>query len=642
MNERRIDFIGLGRAAVDFYGEQIGGRLEDMRSFAKYIGGSPCNTAIGGSRLGLNTAIITRVGDEHMGRFVRETMIAEGVDVSHVRTDPDRLTALAILGIKDKKTFPLLFYRENCADMAIEETDFSADFIASSKAMLVSGTHFSTEKVFRASRTAMRYARQSGTKVVWDIDYRPVLWGLTGKGLGENRFVADAGVSDHLRSILPDCDLVVGTEEEVHIAGGSTDTLEALRRIRGLTDAVLVLKRGPMGCVVYPDAIPERIDDGIIGRGFPIEVYNVLGAGDAFMAGFLRGWLRDEPLETCCTYANACGAIVVSRHACSPEAPKWAELQDFLQNGSSHYRLREDAHLNHIHWSTNRRGDWPEVLCVAFDHRRQFEELADRHGTDRSRIPAFKDLIARGVEKAGQGRPGVGILLDDRYGLDTLCRLTGSGSWIARPVEVQGSVPVTFMAGDNVGVALNAWPNDHVVKCLTYFHPDDSEDMKEVQLSRLRTLNEARLANQLELLIEVIPSLSQPNGVDTVSRALAMIYDAGVQPDWWKLQPPMEEAAWDAIEAVIDQRDPLCRGVLLLGLNAPIAELVRGFALARRRKSCRGFAVGRSVWQQAAEGWFAGTMDDAAVVNAVAENYRLLITHWQEACPHSAEREINT
>ena len=132
MPEPRLDLICIGRASVDLYGEQVGGRLEDMASFAKYVGGCPTNIAVGAARLGLRSAALTRVGDEHMGRFIRETLAAEGVDVSHVNTDPERLTALVILGIRDKETFPLIFYRENCADMAIDTDDFDADCIAAS------------------------------------------------------------------------------------------------------------------------------------------------------------------------------------------------------------------------------------------------------------------------------------------------------------------------------------------------------------------------------------------------------------------------------------------------------------------------------------------------------------------------------
>src|SRR5215469_3084063 len=221
MAEPRLDVVTIGRVSVDLYGQQVGGRLEDMASFAKYIGGCPANIAIGGARLGLRTALISRVGDEHMGRFVREQLGREGVETKGLRIDPERLTALVILGIRDQDTFPLIFYRENCADMALVAEDIDEAFIASAGAIVVTGTHFSTASVAAASRKAMAIARRHGRQVILDIDYRPVLWGLTGRGLGENRYVENAQVTATLRSLLPECDVIVGTEEEIHNAGGS-------------------------------------------------------------------------------------------------------------------------------------------------------------------------------------------------------------------------------------------------------------------------------------------------------------------------------------------------------------------------------------------------------------------------------------
>ena len=174
-----------------------------MASFAKYVGGSPTNTAIGCARLGLRAALLTKVGNDHFGRFIGETLERENVGTAGVLTDADRLTALAILGIRDQDTFPLLFYRENCADMMLQPDDVDAALVQCAAAVLVSGTHLSKPNVFEASRKAVRLAKESGRKVVFDIDYRPVLWGLTSPDMGENRFVANRLVTEHLAT---DCE----------------------------------------------------------------------------------------------------------------------------------------------------------------------------------------------------------------------------------------------------------------------------------------------------------------------------------------------------------------------------------------------------------------------------------------------------
>ena len=173
-----LDVICIGRSSVDLYGAQVGGRLEDMATFPKAVGGCPSNIAVGTARLGLKSGLITRVGDEHMGRFIREQCAREGVDVTGVHTDPVRLTSLVLLGIRDEKTFPLIFYRDDCADSALDETDVDPAYVESARAVLVSETHFSRENTAAAQLKAMRVARAARNKIVFDIDYRPNLWGL--------------------------------------------------------------------------------------------------------------------------------------------------------------------------------------------------------------------------------------------------------------------------------------------------------------------------------------------------------------------------------------------------------------------------------------------------------------------------------
>ena len=427
MPEPVLDLISIGRSSVDLYGQQIGGRLEDMGSFSKAVGGCPTNIAIGTARLGLKSAVITRVGDEQMGRFILEQLQREGVETKGVVVDPKRLTSLVILGVRDEKTFPLIFYRTDCADAALDESEIDEAFIASAKAVVVTGTHFAIPNAAKAQRKAIALARKHGRKVVFDVDYRPNLWGLAGHGAGEERYIRSDSVTQHLQAILPECDLIVGTEEELHAAGGSEDTLAAIRNIRALSKATIVCKRGPMGCVVFPGAIPASIEDGIKGPGFPVEVYNVLGAGDAFMSGFLRGYLRDEPIETCCTWANACGAFAVLRLLCSPESPTFAELQFFLKHGSPHRALRHDVAINHVHWATTRRPQAATLMALAIDHRSQVEAMADEAGVPRERIAAFKRLAVDAAARIAKGADGFGMLLDGRHGREALFRAGDHG-----------------------------------------------------------------------------------------------------------------------------------------------------------------------------------------------------------------------
>jgi 5-dehydro-2-deoxygluconokinase len=631
---RPFDFIAMGRAAVDLYGEQIGGRLEDMQSFAKYLGGCPANISVGAARLGLKPAMLTRVGDEHMGRFVRETLAAEGVDVSHVKTDPKRLTGLVILGIRDHDTFPLIFVRTDCADMAIAPEDFDASFIAKAKALVVTGTHFSRPDIDNTCRTAIRHAKAADTKVVLDIDYRPVLWGLTSLGAGENRFVASSNVSEHIQTIVPDCDLIVGTEEEVHIAGGSTDTLAALRRLRELSRATIVLKRGPQGCAVFTGPIPNRIDDAILGPGFPVEVFNVLGAGDGFMAGLLRGWLRGADWPEACRIANACGALVVSRHACAPAMPSWTELSDFLERAKKAdgpTKLHEDPRVAYLHRVTTGRKPWPQICALAFDHRIQFEELAQKHGKGTEQISLYKSLVAAAARRVGKDVAGAGVIVDDKFGRDALYALTGQGIWVARPVELPRSVPLEFEHGPDIIETLRHWPAEHVVKALVFYQPDDPADLKKAQEQRVLELQRACHATGHEFLLEIIaPRVKPDDGADLIIASVERFYEIGVMPDWWKLPPLPDAKAWRQLGNVIRARDPHCRGIIILGLEVGDAELRRAFDAAADEALVRGFAIGRSIFWGPAEEWFAGKIDDEAAISRLAENYGRVAALWRE------------
>jgi 5-dehydro-2-deoxygluconokinase len=368
------------------------------------------------------------------------------------------------------------------------------------------------------------------------------------------------------------------------------------------------------------------------------------------MAGLLRGWVRHEPLADALRYANACGALVVSRHGCAPAMPSWTELSHLLAQGSNCRRLRDDVALEQLHRATTRGSEWPALAVLAFDHRSQLEDIAMRHAAPRERIAAFKQLVARAAEQGYQaaralhvntGRefPAPGVIVDGTYGEELLCRLSGSGWWIGRPVELPGSRPLAFEEGMNVGLALRGWPAEQVVKCLLVLHPEDPAPLMQQQLASVLALQQACHATGHELLLELIPPRVPANGPDTLSRAMAVVYAAGIRPDWWKLVPPPDARAWMAVAEVIRSNDAHCRGVLLLGLEASEDVLAQGFRAAAGEPLCKGFAVGRSIFGDAANAWMAGTLDDAGVVAEVAARYQRLIALWLQS-RHTAESHL--
>jgi 5-dehydro-2-deoxygluconokinase len=253
--------------------------------------------------------------------------------------------------------------------------------------------------------------------------------------------------------------------------------------------------------------------------------------------------------------------------------------------------------------------------------------MAQAAGAPLERLPKLKRLLldaADGAIEAESLQGRAGVLIDGRFGLDALAAASGRGLWIGRPVEQPGSRPLAFDGTRSVGSALVEWPREQVVKCLVHYHPDDAPVLRIAQEERLLELWEATRASGHELLLEVIV----PQHDDTaVLRAVKRFYNLGLKPEWWKLAP-MAEAAWAALAALIAERDPPCRGAVILGLNQPIEALAAAFARATH-PVVKGFMVGRSIWGEPSAAWLRGEIDDQALVARCAERYRALVRAWR-------------
>lgn len=329
-----FDLLTMGRSSIDLYSNDIGAPFEKIRSFAAYVGGSPTNIAVGARRLGLDVALLTAVGQDKVGDFILAFLREEGVETRYVPVKPDRRSSAVLLGIAEN-SFPLVFYRDNCADIALTIEDVLAAPVARSRAIEVSGTGLSREPSRSATFLAVETARRAGRTVYLDLDFRADQWhdprayGLT------------------VRALLPSVDVAFGTEEEIN-AAMLTDPDDIVIRhqqvsapeIRGDVEAniaamlgtgagpeALVVKRGERGCTIH-----LRSGSVLEVPGFPVEVMNVLGAGDAFAAGFIFGRTQGWDWYRSARLGNACGAIVVTRHGCANFMAYHDEVMEFIES----------------------------------------------------------------------------------------------------------------------------------------------------------------------------------------------------------------------------------------------------------------------------------------------------------------------
>ena len=325
------DTFHMGRSCMDLYSNDVGVDFTAIKSFAAYVGGSPTNMSVGCRRLGLHSALLTAFGEDPVGDFVAHFLTAEGVDIRACPRKKGHNTSLVVLGIEPPDKFPLVFYRDNCADIALEIADVEAAAVAHSRVFQFAGTNLSREPSRSATLHAAETARKAGADVVLDLDFRPDQW----------HDPRAYGVS--IRSLLAGVDIVLGTEDEIN-AALMTDPRAAktthsqlsdvrvagdtARHVQAILDGgprLVVEKRGKQGCRLHGRSQPAEDVPG-----FKVQVQNILGAGDAFGAGFLYGHVKGWDLRKAARLGNACGAMVASRHGCSVSMPHFDEVMAFV------------------------------------------------------------------------------------------------------------------------------------------------------------------------------------------------------------------------------------------------------------------------------------------------------------------------
>lgn len=328
--EKKYDVLTFGRSSIDLYSNDLGAAFEDITAFGAFVGGSSTNIAVGSCRLGLKTALLTAVGDDKVGTFIKRFLDKEGVDTQYIPTINGTRSSAVVLGIEPPDRFPLVFYRDNAADLQLTIDHVLAANLQQFKAVVLSGNALSKDPSKTATFFAAEEALTKDTRVFLDLDFRADQW-----------FDPRAyGVM--VRALLPKVEIAIGTEEEILAASlqdssqitikhqqvsapeikGDID--EAIAKILALGVEVLIVKRGAAGASIF-----ERGKEEVRVPGFPVEILNILGAGDAFAAGFVYGCMQNWDLYKSARMGNACGAILVTQHGCANFMPTLAEALAF-------------------------------------------------------------------------------------------------------------------------------------------------------------------------------------------------------------------------------------------------------------------------------------------------------------------------
>jgi 5-dehydro-2-deoxygluconokinase len=296
-----VEVVVMGRLSADLYPTQIRTPLREQRNYTRYVGGFAGNVCTGLARLQVRTAIVSKVGNDGHGEFIRDFLSLEGVDVGWLGIDQTLNTPIVFCEIWPPDRFPLLFYRTPTApDWELTTDDFDVDAVADAPILLASGTGLARDKSHASHMAALE--RHQST-AIFDLDYRPSFW----SGAGAYQIAVQAA--------LPHADIVVGNEDEVRAATGVEDPRRGIVALRALGPRVIILKRGGEGAALFDG---DRVTEVPPVR---MEVVNGLGAGDAFLASVTHGVLRGIDLETAVRRANWAGAYVASQVPCSEAMP---------------------------------------------------------------------------------------------------------------------------------------------------------------------------------------------------------------------------------------------------------------------------------------------------------------------------------
>jgi 5-dehydro-2-deoxygluconokinase len=331
--EKKYDLVTYGRSSIDLYSANIGSPFVEIQQFNAYVGGSPLNIAVGARRLGLKSALLTGVGQDQVGEFLLHFLKKEDVETKFIGIKPEARTSAVVLGIEPPDNFPLVYYRNNCADSKVDIDDVIAANIGQFRIMEISATALNVEPTRSAAFYAAEEAKKNNVPVLIDLDFRADQWhdarafGVTARAFLNGCTIALGTEEEILATMLSDPNQIKIKNQQISAPEIRGNVEESIQSIMKLGVEALIVKRGAEGSRVY-----LKNGEVVDVPGFPVEVMNILGAGDAFAAGFIYGYLMDWDWYKCCRMGNACGAILVTKPGCSNFNPTLDEAMEFIES----------------------------------------------------------------------------------------------------------------------------------------------------------------------------------------------------------------------------------------------------------------------------------------------------------------------
>lgn len=595
-----VEILSLGRTYVNLESEQIGCSLKTAQSFKKAISGTVTLVSIGLARLGRYCALLSKIGSDLLGEYIKETLAAEKIDPTLLLTDPSHAT---LIGLNNTA-----FY-EHHSLLELQENDIDPKMIGHAKALFLTTELFFDKTSQPAARKAIIAAKDNQTKIILALELWPTL-GHT------------CPSSQSLETILPFCNLIFGYEEEFQAFANTRNTYKALIHLRKLTDATIVIKCAKES-YVFEDAITDHWK--LLPRHAQLDLTQFASLHEyaAFIAGFIDVWLKREPPANALKQAILCQQLTET-------TPQHLGLPTEKMLRHKELKEKKPAYFKHLHYTSTRHISATPQCLLSFGYHSQWQKIASSFNASEDMIQKAKALIMQSLCSLNEQQTPIGLIVDENPGNELIRIPIPSQAMFARSIELENEIPLRFATTQDFSHTLLKWPSEHIAKISITYHPDDKYVTRAEQEAMLLSLYQACHDTNHALLVDIITlSTNSLITASTLSHIMQRFYELGIYPDWWQFASPADQRSWDSIHRVIEDHDPDCLGVFIQMPTIAIDQINIILDQIIKQPLCKGVVIGKTLIQPALEQWLSQKIADHIFIEQIKPLFQQITALWQ-------------